>query len=145
MIAGIKPILNFFVYLIQETGIFNGMLFTLKSLILQYKISYMEEKLINTEFELRKQQASLGENLIWSTCIICIILGLLPIVSGGMFNNSAPEGTTAKIILSESYAKHIIFLTVPFIIGLAAGIVLIKSSVKHIAKSFLKWKKSKIL
>lgn len=96
----------------------------------------MEEKLLTTECDLRNKQSSIGESLIWATCIICIITGLLPLASGGMFNNSAPEGATSQIILSENYTRLIAFLSIPFITGLTAGIILIKSSVKHTAKSY---------
>lgn len=95
-----------------------------------------ENKLIDTECQLRKQQGEFGVTLIWGTCIICILVGLLPICSGAIFNNAAPEGTAAQIVLSQSYQHLIIFMSVPFIVGLTAGIVLIKSSVKHIAKSY---------
>lgn len=96
----------------------------------------MEKKLIETECKLREQQSELGVTLIWGTCVICILVGLLPIMSGGFFNNAAPEGTTAQIVLSDNYAKLIIVLGIVFAIGLTAGIILIKSSVKNVAKSY---------
>ena len=95
-----------------------------------------EDRLIDAECRLREQQGNLGVSLIWGTCIVCILVGLLPIVSGGMFNEQAPNGTSAQIVLSETYLKLIISMSIPFIIGLTAGIILIKSSVKHIAKSY---------
>ena len=96
----------------------------------------IEEKLIKTECELRSQQGKIGITVIWGTCILCILVGILPLISGGMFNESAPNGTTANIVLSDNYSKLIISLSIPFIIGLTAGIILIKSSIKHIAKSY---------
>lgn len=100
----------------------------------------MEEKLIDTEIKLRTQQAELGVNLIWATCIICILVGFLPIASGAWFNNEAPEGTSAQIVLSETYYRLVLCLSFPFVIGLTAGIILVKSSVKHTAKSFFNTK-----
>lgn len=95
----------------------------------------IEEKLITTECELRSKQAKLGESLIWCTSIVCVLVGILPLFSGALINSS-PEGTAANIILSENYSRLIIFLSVPFIIGITAGIILIKSSIKHLAKSY---------
>lgn len=96
----------------------------------------IEEKLITTECELRSQQGKLGENIIWGTCIVCILVGLLPLFSGALFNDKAPDGTAANIVLSENYARLIGILSIPFIIGLTSGIILIKSSIKHIANSY---------
>lgn len=93
-----------------------------------------EDRLIDAECRLRERQSNLGVSLIQGTCIVCILIGILPIVSGGMFNGQA---TCAQIVLSEPYLKLIISMSIPFIIGLTAGIILIKSSVKHIAKSYL--------
>lgn len=96
----------------------------------------IEEKLVTTECEFRSKQSKLGENIIWGSCIIFILLCVLPLFSGGMLNEETPKGTMANIILSENYSRLILFLSVPFIAGMTAGIILIKSSVKHIAKSY---------
>lgn len=96
----------------------------------------VEEKIVTTECTLREKQAKLGESLIWSTCIVCIGVGLLVLASGGMFNNQAPDGTTSQIILSDQFIHLIITLSIPFFIGLTAGIILIKSSIKSVAKSY---------
>ena len=96
----------------------------------------IEEKLITTECELRSQQGKLGEGIIWGTCIVCILVGILPIFSGALVNSEAPDGPAAKIVLSENYARLISILSIPFIIGLTSGIILIKSSIKHIANSY---------
>lgn len=96
----------------------------------------MEDKLINTECELRCKQASIGERIIWGTCIFCGILALFPVIIGGLFNYSAPDGTTAQIILSDNFTRLIIFLCIPLVIGLTAGIILVKTSVKSVAQSY---------
>lgn len=96
----------------------------------------IEEKLITTECELRSQQGKLGETIIWGTCIVCILVGLLPLFSGALINEEAPNGTAANIVLSENYVRLIGILSIPFIIGLTSGIILIKSSIKHIGNSY---------
>lgn len=94
-----------------------------------------EDKLINTECELRKRQSEIGNALIYGSCIVCILVGILPIASAGL-NEDTPPGTTAQIVLSDSYLQLIVYMSIPFLIGLTAGIILLKSSVKHVAKSY---------
>ncbi len=36
-----------------------------------------EDRLIDAECRLREQQGNLGVTLIWATCIVCILVGLL--------------------------------------------------------------------
>lgn len=99
------------------------------------KNNFLEE-LITTEVSLKNQQLKLGRVVITYTTVVCLGVVLLAILSGGLFNHNAPNGATAQIILSEQFAKLIVILTIPFTIGLTAGIILIKASVKHIAKSY---------
>lgn len=94
------------------------------------------EELIEAEVFLKKRQSELGYTVITVTCVVCVGLGLLVIMSGGMFNEHAPEGTTAQIILSEQFAKLIAILSVPFTVGMTAGIILVKSSVKNVTRSY---------
>lgn len=94
------------------------------------------EELVSTEVFLKKQQVELGRLVIICTIAVCFGIALLAIISGGLFYENAPAGSTARIILSEQFAKLIVMLSIPFIIGLTAGIILIKTSVKHIIKSY---------
>lgn len=91
-------------------------------------------ELINTELELRKKQGYLGHSLIVGTIISVIAIGALPLLS------TFPDENTkwVSIIMSESYMHLIVILCIPLIIGLTAGIILIKSSVKKIAESYYK-------
>lgn len=56
--------------------------------------------------------------------------------SEGMFSEAAPQGTTVKLLLSEQFARLVMVLAAIMAVALAAGIILMKSSVKHIAKSY---------
>lgn len=91
-------------------------------------------ELINTELELRKKQGNLGNSLIGGTITSVIIIGALPLLS------TLPDDNIKwiTIIMSESYIRLIVILCIPLIIGLIAGIILIKSSVKSIAESYCK-------
>lgn len=91
-------------------------------------------ELINTELELRKAQGSIGAKLIVYTVLAVIIIGALPLIST-FFDENAKLTTT---IMSESYIQLIVILSIPLIIGLTAGIILIKSSVKNFANSYFK-------
>lgn len=91
-------------------------------------------ELINTELELRKNQGKLGNSLIVGTITVVIIIGALPLISTLPDNNLR----WVDIIMSESYMRLIIILLIPLIVGLTAGIILIKSSVKNIAESYYK-------
>lgn len=92
------------------------------------------KELINTELELRKNQGRLGYSLIVGTITTVIIIGLIPLISTLPAHNIK----WIEIILSERYMRLIVVLLMPLIIGLTAGIILIKSSVKNIAESYYK-------
>lgn len=94
------------------------------------------EEIVHTETYLRRRQSTLGYSVITGTIIVCLSIVLFVLFSGGIFNEQAPEGTTVQLILSEQFLKLIVILSIPFIIGLTAGIILIKASVKHIAGSY---------
>lgn len=94
------------------------------------------EKLIDTEISLRKYQSDLGFRIIVITGIGCMAVIFITLASGGMFSEKAPAGATAKLLLSEQFARLVMVLATIMAVALAAGIILMKSSVKHIAKSY---------
>lgn len=90
--------------------------------------------LIDTELALRKKQGELGYTIIIITFIAIIIIGALPLLSSLEDKNTS----WSAIIMSDRYINLIVILCIPLFIGLTAGIILIKSSVKNIAQSFYK-------
>lgn len=93
-------------------------------------------ELINTECELRTSQSNLGSLLITATVVGVILIGAMPLIS--TMNDENVKW--ANIIMSESYIRLIVILSIPLLIGLTAGIILIKSSVKKIAESYKLYK-----
>ena len=93
-------------------------------------------ELINTECELRKSQSTLGSTLITATGVGVILIGAIPLLSTMLDENVK----WANIVMSESYIRLIVILSIPLLIGLTAGIILIKSSVKKIAESYRLYK-----
>lgn len=86
--------------------------------------------LFKQEIELRKKQGELGYNFIIWTIMAVIIIGALPLVT--TLNDE--ETKWIDIIMSERYIRLIVILCIPLTVGLTAGIILIKSSIKHIIK-----------
>ncbi len=93
-------------------------------------------ELISTEVELRRKQGEFGQSLIVGTITTVIIVGALPFLTTLEDNNIK----WANIVVSESYIRLIVILSIPLLIGLTAGIILIKSSVKKIAESYRLYK-----
>lgn len=91
-------------------------------------------ELINTELELRKAEGRIGAKLIVGTITAVIIIGGLPLAYTLLDKNAELTNT----LTSDSYLRLIVILSIPLIICLTAGIILIKSSVRKIAESYYK-------
>ncbi len=89
-------------------------------------------ELIKTECELRTSQSNLGGTLITATVVGVILIGAMPLIS--TMNDENVKW--ANIIMSESYIRLIVILSIPLLIGLTAGIILIKSSVNKTVASY---------
>lgn len=94
------------------------------------------EELVSTETNLRRLQSKCGYSIIIGTAVVCLGIVLLVLFSGSVFNDQAPAGATAQIILSQQFVKLIVVLSIPILISLIGGIILIKASVKTITGSY---------
>jgi hypothetical protein len=92
-----------------------------------------EADLLQCEKNLRTTQSNIGWGVI--NCAAVVFVGIIGLaVTGPLF--SEQKGAVSAFLVSDAFLRLLFCLLIGLVICLTAGIILIKSSLKHTIKSF---------